>query len=610
LCRVSRFATSSASPRSRMIHAMRAQRAAALGLGIAIGLVVAAVQATSAGAQENWNPLRTGSQPAAQRPALGLRDDTLQRPGEVGSDGERLPGQPPLAPRGGAVERSELAPVMAPDTSGLPPQLWRGIDLTAFEALLAGLDLPPRSPVLHQLWRRLLLSSAPAPAGAPSPDHFLALRLEALYRSGLLTDMNEVIGDRRAAGPLIEALAARKDIGLGERDAGCRAIERLAAPSAALPGRLKGETQLLSGYCAAARGDVHTAEIAATLAREEGVEAELPFAVLAGFAAGTQPRLALPSRVLLLDYRFLELLGPVNAAQIVDKAEPALLAVLSQDAKVEPRVQLAAAEAALRLNMLQPQGVADVLRRRAVTEGDAGNDPVLRRAMLLRAIEVSRSLDQQMRMASLLLGDAVRAGTRVQTAHMLAPVLQTLPPSPAAGSFAEMAVEIALAAGQFETARQWAQTADTTRHWLGLIDVADPARRGGRIASLALMQDLAVRGRLGAQTLHRLATVLDALDIDVPLALWDAANRTPQPASGYLPETGILADLAQSAQRRDPGRTILLVLRTIGPTGPEGAHILAAGDAVRALRRLGLEAEARRLALETLLPAWPHTVGN
>ena len=587
---------------------MRAQRAAAFGLATVIGLAFVGVQASSARAQER-SSLRPGSQPAAQRPALRPSNDALQR-GEVANDGERLQGQRVQAPRSGTVERSELAPVMAPDTSGLPLELWRGIDVTALEALLAGLDLPPRSPVLHQLWRRILLSSAPAPAGAPTPDHFLALRLEALYRSGLLADMGEVIGDRTSAGPLIMALAARKDIGLGEREAGCRAIEQLATPSAALPGRLKGETQLLSGYCAAAKGDGHTAEIAASLAREEGLEAELPLAVLAGFAAGTQPRLALPSRVLLLDFRFLELLGPVNAAQIVDKAEPALLAVLAQDAKVEPRVQLAAAEAALRLNVLQPQAVAEVFRQRGVSEADAGNDPVLRRALLLRASQLSRSLDQQIRMLSLLLGDGVRAGTRLQTAQMLAPVLQTLPPSPTAGPLAEMAVEIALAAGQWETARQWAQSADHTRHWLALIDIADPSRRGGRIASLALLEDLAVRGRLSAQALHRLATVLDALDVDVPLALWDAANRTPQPASGYLPETGVLADLAQAAQRKETGRTILLVLRSIGPSGPEGAHILAVGDAVRALRRIGLEADARRLALETLLPVWPHSASN
>jgi hypothetical protein len=32
--------------------------------------------------------------------------------------------------------------------------------------------------------------------------------------------------------------------------------------------------------------------------------------------------------------------------------------------------------------------------------------------------------------------------------------------------------------------------------------------------------------------------------------------------------------------------------------------VLALGDAVRALRRVGLEGDARRLALEALLPAW------
>ena len=115
------------------------------------------------------------------------------------------------------------------------------------------------------------------------------------------------------------------------------------------------------------------------------------------------------------------------------------------------------------------------------------------------------------------------------------------------------------------------------------------------------MEELAARGRLGVETLHRLATVLDALDIDVPIAVWDAASRTPQPSSGYLPETGILADLAQSAKRNDTGRTILLVMRALGANGPEGANVLALGDAIRALKRIGLEADARRLGLEALL---------
>jgi hypothetical protein len=193
---------------------------------------------------------------------------------------------------------------------------------------------------------------------------------------------------------------------------------------------------------------------------------------------------------------------------------------------------------------------------------------------------------------------------------MLAPLLDNLRPGPETDSFSETAVEIALAAGQFDMARRWAEATGAAQHWLALVDIADPARRGGHLQSLRPVEDLAVRGRLSPESLHRLATVLDALDIDVPVPLWDAASRTPQPSGGYLPDTGVLADLAQSAKRGDAGRTILLVMRTLGADGPQGANILALGDSVRALKSIGLEADARRLGLEALLPVWPRLAGN
>ena len=148
------------------------------------------------------------------------------------------------------------------------------------------------------------------------------------------------------------------------------------------------------------------------------------------------------------------------------------------------------------------------------------------------------------------------------------------------------------------------------QHWLALCELADPGRREGRLPSLAAVEDLAQRGRLNADSLHRLATVLDALDIEVPIALWDAANRAPQPAGGYLPETGVLADLAQAAKRKEVGRTILLAMRSLGPDGPAGANILALGDTVRAFRAVGLEADARGLALEALIAVWPRQLSN
>lgn len=589
-----------------MIQPMRVRRSspafAAL-LGVLLGVPTVPAVAQDGG----WNPFKQWQQDPP-RPSKGL-----SRSDDAAADRANLR---PQGPRARTVEHGELDPVMAPDNSGLPIDLWRGLDLPAFEEHLSRLDLPPRSPVLHQLWRRVLLSAATPPTGAPSTDHFLALRLEALYRSGLLGDMTEVITNSGSTGPLVLALAARKEIGLGRHAEGCRMITSLAAPSAGLPTRLKGEMQLLMGYCAAKAGDAPGADLAASLAREEGVEAELPLEVLAGVASGSKPQVRLPKRVLLLDYRFLELLGPVNGAQIFDKAEPALLAAFAQDPAADARLKIAAGETALRLNALTPEALANLYRRHEFSQSALSdptvsrNDPLLRRALLFRGIELSRSPAQQSRMAKALLDDARRSMAAVQTARMLAPMLDQLRPGPDTDSFSETAVEIALAADQFEAARAWSDTNSTAQHWAALIDIADPKRHGGHLQSLGLIEDFALRGRLNPQALHRIATVLDALDIDVPIPLWDAASRTPQPSEGHLPDTGVLADLAQSAQRGDAGRTILLVMRTLGPDGPEGANILALGDAIRALKRVRLEADARRMGLEALLPVWPRLAGN
>ena len=277
---------------------MRAARHTVAMSGALLGLALGYGPCPAAMAEDSWSPFKSN----AERPG-----DRRPRPSEAATPVppapvyERAPGPagPPSAPwaspRGGAVEKSELAPIMAPDASGLPLELWRGLDLKTLEELLAGLELPPRSPALHQLWRRMLLSSATPPAGASNPEHFVALRLEALYRSGLLADMEKVLSENSAPGPVVQTLRARLDIGLGRRDAGCQAVATLAAPSSGLPGRLKGETQLLAGYCAAAANDAQAAGLAADLAREEGIEAELPLAVLTGVATGTKPKLALPA---------------------------------------------------------------------------------------------------------------------------------------------------------------------------------------------------------------------------------------------------------------------------------------------------------------------------
>ena len=521
--------------------------------------------------------------------------------------------QEPYAPVNRSVESSDLPPVL------LPVDLWRGLDAAAAEKWLAGPDIAPRSPALHQLWRRMLLSTAPPPTGQDkgqgadkAGDDLLQVRLQALYRSGLVSDIAEVLGKGGSADPTTRLWRASVDIYLGARDRGCQA---LAGPvEAQLPQPLKAEKQLLLGYCAAVAGDAAAAALSASLAREEGSTADLALSALGSLDGGVGARPPLPERVSLLDYRFLELMGPVDAAQVLKKAEPALLVALAQSSALDMKVQVAAAEAALRLNAMPPEAVAAVYRRLPDTAarpgGGTGSDPVLQRAQTFRAVEATQAPERKARLVRQLLNEARRAGLHLQTAHMLAPQFSQLWPSSETATLAEAAVETALAGGDLDLARRWAESAANLQHWLALIDLADPQSRQVRQSGLAYLDDLAARGRLGAAPLHRVVTVLDALDITVPLRLWEAAGRVAQPTGGHLPQTGVLAELAQAAEQKEAGRTILLVMRALGRDGPDGANVLALGDSIRALKRTGLETDARRLAMEALYGAWPRTSGN
>lgn len=560
--------------------------------------------APAAFAQDGWTPsFRTqpSARPRTPPPAQPEGPPPEWRePPAASSDrpGAAVPGR---------IEKMDLEPIAANDGSGLPLELWNGLDIKAFEGLLTTLEIPPRSPTLNGLWKRMLQSSAPPPSGAP-PDHFAAVRLEALYRSGMLAEMAEA-ETTGAASPIVTTILARRDIGLGDPARGCQRVKSLSDPRAGLPERLRGELQLLLGYCSAVSNDKPGAGIAASLAREEGLEADLALSVLSGIADDLKPSLVLPKRVLLLDYRFLELLGPVNGRQVMERAEPALLAVLAGDRNADASARAAAAEAALRINAIAPEIVAQTYRDVAAErrQGPGDGDPALRRANEFVSADQAPAGGQTAQSLYGLMRDARRGGFAMQMGQVVATRYERTRPGPQDSLLAEPITEALLSAGKIPEARTWAAIGPQgLPHWMALIDIVDPARKSWRFGTLAVLEDLAMRGRLSPDVLHRLAAVLDALDIDVPVPLWDAANRAGQPRGGYLPETGVLAELAEAAKRRESARTILVAMRALGPGGPEAANILPLGDSIRALRKIGLETEARRLALEALLPVWPR----
>jgi hypothetical protein len=564
---------------------------------------------------------------ADSRPYLAPMDGRIPgRPGSTVNGGESSGAdarkavesrpQTAVGERERAVERSELSPVMDPQGSGLPYELWRGLTVGKFETLVGSLEIPPRSPALHALWRRLITGSVTPPPGAESNAYFTALRVEALDRSGLLSEAGELLRKESAEAnnPLISLLLARNEIARGAADRGCETAKAAGAARGRLPRHLKAESVLISGYCAARAGDMTAASLSAGIARELAAEGAVGPDALDAIASGT-PLPTLPKGTLsLLEYRILEVKGPVDPKKVLEIAPPGLLAMLAQTPSSHGELRLIAGERAASLNALTPTDLGALYR--AASAGTGGE---FQRAHQFRAAENERTPLRKARNIRAFLDDARRAGLYLPGLHLMAEPTQSLAPVTEIGWFAETAIEIFLAVGNYEQARVWARlgsSADQTSrvpglaHWVALTDVADPAVATGRSRNLGSVEDLALSGRFDPVLLHRLATVLDALDINVPIPLWELASRTPQPSGGHLPDTGVLTALADAAKKKEFGRTVLLAMQALGPNGAEGAHMIALGDSIRALKRAGFEKDARRLGLEALFMSWPRAVSH
>src|SRR5690606_9935140 len=121
------------------------------------------------------------------------------------------------------------------------------------------------------------------------------------------------------------------------------------------------------------------------------------------------------------------------------------------------------------------------------------------------------------------LDDARHAHLYLPALAMMADAADTLRPTPELGWFAETAIEIALAGGRYSHASEWVyamsrfdpQYGGSLEHWMALADIADDSQRRDRGASLESVERLALNGRFSPELLHRLATVLDALDFNV-----------------------------------------------------------------------------------------------
>ncbi|MCH9766066.1 MAG: hypothetical protein K0U34_08760 [Alphaproteobacteria bacterium] len=574
----------------------------------------------------------TTQQPA---PAAGAGGQTWrsEQPSQHNTPyGSQQPGVAPRIDDARGVERGALAPVMAGDSTHLPYELWRGLSVQQVEQLIASLTIPPRSTTIHNLWTRLILSEAASPGQGQGEAQFAAIRSEALFRSGLLEEAHQVMAKVAPAGTttaLFDTLKARAAIAAEQPEKGCPVAKGLVRRITELPKSLAGTASLIIGYCAALDNNRAAAGLAADLAQENGLQASSGITALRAFSVNTLPRAQSTAPMTIIDYRILQLVGGDLTPPDLAKSKPPLLAALAKSAKTPKTLRVAAGEAALAHNAITVRDMAEIYRSHQATgtavaaagrnQDIAGGGGEAQRAALFNAAEAETMPLRKARSIRAFLDVARRAGFYWHALQSMAEPANQLASLPEIAWFAETGIETSLAAGNYIQARRWAAFAASQRqdgganlgHWIGLIDIADPGPAQGRLETgLAMIEKAAVRGQFDPVLLHRLATVLDALDTHVPIPLWEIASRTPQPTTGHLPETGILSALQTAAKNKEYGHMALLTMKTLGPNGAEGAHMIALGDSIRALKRGGLKKEARQLGVEALFGSWPRAVRN
>ena len=115
----------------------------------------------------------------------------------------------------------------------------------------------------------------------------------------------------------------------------------------------------------------------------------------------------------------------------------------------------------------------------------------------------------------------------------------------------------------------------------------------------ALPEDLSMAERTARA--GQLFMLLDALGLALGGEGWDLLLSGPLINKMEVPSVAIRYSLREAAQQRRVGDTVLLMLMTLGEAGPRAASPLALGSAVRTLRAVGLDAEARALAVEAIV---------
>ncbi len=514
---------------------------------------------------------------------------------------------------------------LAIEEGGFGALMWDGSSRRNIERLLSKLPTRSTSRAMRDLMRRLLLSSAKAPIGGPlvsGKKDLIGTRLELLSAMGDLSGVSSLIKEVPATAHTDRLLRSEVDALFMRNDnAGVCSLVASQIGYVETP-----YWQKAFIFCQSLAGEHEKAALGASLLRETGDNDQIFNGLLehlSGLGVYKVASLANPEP---LHFAMVRAAKADLPSDVTSSNNPAILRTIATSPNARPELRLDAAERAEAMGALR----TDVLRQlyagvtfsekaleNPLTTADAQRSP-LSRALLYRKALVENVPAATAEVLSKALKLARDGGRLPSLARVYLPILQTIIPTQDFVWFSPEVIRALLAAGDLKSASQWfimlknAALLDSNAAKI-LGEIQPLARLAGAIddtdwngAGLAKWWQISnsqkEEGAVSPEVIQTRAALLfnllDSFGDEVGDEEWGLLLDGPAQSTAVMPRPAFWRSLEIAAQNLRIGETILLSLLALGESGPAQASPTVLHKVIKSLRIIGLEQEARSLALE------------
>jgi hypothetical protein len=514
---------------------------------------------------------------------------------------------------------------------GFPPDAWAASGRAFAERLVRDLPAPLASQPLRELAWRTLASTAAGPLvatslaapGANAQANFAGLRAGRLRALGDIESAAELarrIPDRMTDPALARLLIDAAFLAQADERACALVREALAR------GRDVALQKALM-FCQAIAGDGDRAQLGLAMLRDQGAPEDPAFVTLL-LAIGGDGRGVRVDTLRNADPLSLAMLRAAKVAPPADSvqsSDPAVLAALARGDWGTPEFRLAAAERAEAFGAMPAGELADFYRAIELTAAQSADPAAFARgdggprgrAALFKAADAAPIGPARLTALQALWNHGRERGGYATLARASVVLLAQTPPSSDTRFAAADAARALLMAGEREAATGWirlvraaqiggdtAATNEAARIWL-LATLAGietgEARSSTRLAAWRQALDASdartapARASLGVALLSGLGHLPGG----------GAALAFPQTAlerqTASLPHPALVTALHEAGIGGRPAECALLVVHMLGGEGAAGAPVYVLLSVLDGLRAVGLEENARLLALESAI---------